>query len=148
MLVIVPVCQSAVFSRPRFAPVPATPFSHEAQLTEVTLMGDINSASAAQRTRMEPYILLRFAAAAEQRAPPSEAPFEVLRNAYPGAPDGVLYGCWLTALLEPFPRGTGIALHAGRTLSFVSKAAAKHWARRGNGTLSATVRSSLVSSAL
>ena len=117
-----------------FAPVPATPFSHEAQLTEVTLMGDINSASAARRTRMEPYILLRFAAAAEQRAPPSEAPFEVLRNAYPGAPDGVLYGCWLTALLEPFPRGTGIALHAGRTLSFVSKAAAKHWARRGNGT--------------
>ena len=76
-----------------YAPVPVRPFSDEAELTEVTLMGDINSASARQRPRMEPYILLRFAAAAEQRAPPpAQRGVEVLRNFYGGSPDGILYG--------------------------------------------------------
>ena len=120
-----------------FAPVPVRPFSDEAELTEVTLMGDINSAPARQRPRMEPYILLRFAAAAEQRAPPpAQRGVEVLRNFYGGSPEGILYGCWFTALLEPFPRGTGITLDGGRTIGFVSKAAAKGWAERhrGNGT--------------
>ena len=86
---------------------------------------------------MEPYILLRFAAAAEQRAPPpAQRGVEVLRNFYGGSPEGILYGCWFTALLEPFPRGTGITLDGGRTIGFVSKAAAKGWAERhrGNGT--------------
>ena len=120
-----------------FAPVPVRPFSDEAELTEVTLMGDINSASNRQRRRMEPFILLRFAAAAEQRAPPpAQRGVEVLRNFYPGSPEGILYGCWFTALLEPFPRGTGITLDGGRTLGFVSKTTAKEWAwrQRGNGT--------------
>ena len=58
-------------------------------------MGDINSASAERdRPRMEPYILLRFAAAAEQRAaPPAQRGVEVLRKFYGGSPEGVLCAC-------------------------------------------------------
>ena len=95
-------------------------------------MGDINTVanrlySAGDRARMEPYILMRFAAVAEQRSLPATSWIEVLRYSYKGSPEGVLYGCWYTPLLEPFARGAGVALPAKRTLRFLSKADAKIW---------------------
>lgn len=60
-------------------------------------------------------------------------PLSRLRAYTQGAPDGILYGCWYTQLLEPFARGTGIAVRAGRQLQFLSKAAAKHWSTAESG---------------
>ena len=80
-----------------FAPVPVRPLSDEAVLKEVVLMGDINNAASqgavgarvkhalgrgTLRRRAEPYILLRFAAVAEERAAPASPWVEVLRYFY------------------------------------------------------------------
>ena len=70
--------------------------SREAQ-QEVILMGDINSVGSmlyrkagAARRRMEPYVLLRFSARAEARAPPAGPWIEVLRYHYRFSPEGLL----------------------------------------------------------
>ena len=70
-----------------FAPVPVYPLADEATLSEVLLMGDINGVAAQPYTprrkpRMEPFILMRFAALAEQRSLPAAPWVEVLRYSY------------------------------------------------------------------
>jgi hypothetical protein len=65
-----------------------------------------------------------------RRAPaPNAWSVEVLRTWIGGSPEAVLYGCWYTPLLEPFPRGTGMFTHTGELISCRSKQRAKTWAR-------------------
>jgi hypothetical protein len=102
-------------------------------MVPVLLDGEIQP----RRTRghapdIEPYVLMRWAAHRALRgvpAPQQGAWVEALRFHYGGSPEGVLYGCWYTHLLEPFPSGTGIFVNVGKVLTFPrGKRHAKAWA--------------------
>jgi hypothetical protein len=110
------------------------------QVHDVALMGNLNpqwvKRHGGSQSFMEPFVLLRWAQAAA-RAPAQRQWVEVQRNWYPSAPEGVLYGCWFSQLLEPFPRGAGVFVNVGHSISFPNKAVAQGWAaafRRTNRT--------------
>lgn len=83
------------------------------------------------RASFEPYHLYMWPESTKLRLPyPPDTWLEVGRFYYGGSPEGILYGCWFTALHEPFPRGSGVFVFTGRTIALDHKAKAKAWAFR------------------
>ncbi|KAG8458166.1 hypothetical protein KFE25_011697 [Diacronema lutheri] len=95
-------------------------------MVRVRLQGDINPRF--HRAGLEPYNLYIWPEDSRLRAPREGSWAEVTRTLYNWNPEGVLYGCFFTQLMEPFPRGSGVFVRKGKSLFTATKAAAISWA--------------------
>ena len=66
-------------------------------------------------------LLLRTAAPALLRPAPNYSWVEVLRQSHPNEGKNG-YGCWFWLLLPPYPRGSGVFVNVGRSLTFSAPA--------------------------